>query len=146
MARNPSRSTDQAPDAGADATTTAAAPTDGAAAATAADPGSTPDGSGGVDGTDATAPAPAGEPAPTTAAAPATAPDATPAVVRPKQYSDPKWAVGAPAPAARYRVYDDAGVLGPVRAKELQPGERGVIVIQEGDTVTAAVRRELGAE
>lgn len=65
------------------------------------------------------------------------------AQVQPKRYSDPSWAVGKDAPANVVRVYDERGVLGEPREGELQAGERGVVVVREGDRITAGIAAEL---
>lgn len=64
--------------------------------------------------------------------------------VQPHRYEGDQWAVGQRAPQSIVRAMSRAGQYGSPRPGDLSPGERGDIVVQAGDTITAAVRRILG--
>lgn len=68
---------------------------------------------------------------------------ATP-TVQPHRYTGDQWAVGQYAPESVVRSMNRSGQYSSPRSGDLQPGERGDIVVQAGDTITAAVRRTLG--
>lgn len=82
----------------------------------------------------------------TTAQVPASGQDegARPEKVAQARYSSKDFPLGGRAGREVVRRFDEGGVLEDATDGPLQPGERGVIVVNEGGKITRGVRYELG--